>query len=89
MPSNRSKSGLAAGTSALIVLLAMSLNIGGLDLVISIVSNFGLLFSIVTLFSFVAGLLFVRFRLRWSVLSGAVIGLISGFGIVFFVVSKI
>ena len=89
MQSKKIQSGLAAGISAIVVILAMSLNIGGIDNFGSIVKGFGLLFFAFASAAFVLGLFLARFRVRWSVLSGAVIGLLCGFGVVIYVVSQI
>lgn len=83
------KSGVAARVSVLVVLIAMSLNIGGVDHFGSIVKNFGFFFLAVASAAFILGLFMVRYRLRWSLLSGGAIGLISGLGIVLSALSKI
>ena len=88
MRSKKIKSGIVAGASAIVVLLAMSLNIGGADHFGSIVADLGLLFTVFASGAFILGLFLARFRIRWSVLCGAVIGLISGFGIVLSALSK-
>jgi hypothetical protein len=89
MLTKKSKSGLVAGTAAITVLLAMSLNIGGLDNFFSIVTGFGLIFLAVAMAAFILGFFISQIRLRWIAFAGAVIGLLSGFWIVISVVSGI
>ncbi len=89
MLTKKSKSGLVAGTTAFVVLLAMSLNIGGLDNFLSIVTGLGLIFLAVAAVAFILGYFISQIRLRWVALAGAVIGLLSGFGIVIWAVSGI
>ncbi len=55
MLTKKSKSGLVAGTAAVAVLLAMSLNIGGLDNFLSIVTGLGLIFLAVAAVAFILG----------------------------------
>jgi len=89
MLSKRSTSGVAAGASALAVLLAMSLNIGGINNFNSIVTGLGLFFLAATLAAFVLGLFTFRIRLRWTVLAGAAVGLLAGFGVLFVILQNI
>ncbi len=89
MLSKRAKSGFAAGASALGVLLAMSLNIGGIDGFYSIVTSLAFLFSGAVFVAFVLGCFTSQIRLRWNVLEGAMIGLLTGFGVLLIVLRNI
>ena len=89
MRSQRVKSGVAAAVSALAVLSAMSLNIGGINHFASIIEGAGLLFLAFASVAFILGLFLARYRLRWSILTGGAIGLLSGFGIVLYALSNV
>ncbi len=86
---SRITSGFIAGMSAILALLAMSLNIGGLDNFTTIVRGFWILFAMVGLLAFGLGLLLYKLRSRWSAAVGAAAGLLGGFLIVISVVSRI
>jgi hypothetical protein len=86
---SRITSGLVAGIASVLTLLAMSLNIGGLDNITSIIRDFGVLFSIAAMLAFGCGLFLYKLRLRWSAVAGAATGLLCGFLIVIFVTSRI
>ena len=87
--SSRIRSGVVAGGAAILTLLTMSLNIGGLDNILPIIRNFGLLFSGASILAIALGLFLYRRRLRWSIAVGVATGLTCGFIIVLLVVSSI
>lgn len=83
------KSGLTAGITAIAVLFAMSLIIGGVGEFFGIVMDLGLLFLAISVLSFIFGIFFSNCKLIWSFLVGAATGLICGLLIVFYIVSGI
>ncbi len=87
--SSRFRSALTSGSAAVLVLLAISVNISGLDGVSWILKDFWPLFAVSAVLAFVVGLFLKKRRLRWSALAGAATGLVCALLILMFTVSGI
>jgi hypothetical protein len=85
----RFESGIIAGIAALLSLLVMSLNIGGLDMILPIIGNLWPMFSVASVLAFGFGLFLHKQRLRWIIGIGVATGLICGVIIVMRIVSQI
>jgi hypothetical protein len=86
---HRIKAALASAAAALLVLLAMSLNIGGVDNFVSIITGCGALFLGVAFTAAGIGCFLASQRMRWSLIAGALAGLLGGWIIVLWIVSHI
>jgi len=75
--------------AAVLTLLGMSLNIGGLDNIGSIVGGLLFPFAIGVMLAFGVGLFLNNRRLLWSAVAGVATGLLCGFLILFFVTTRI
>lgn len=86
---SRIKTGLIAGIAAVLTLFAMSLNIGGIDSITSIIRDLSGLFLLSAMLAFGFGLFLCHRHLKWSAFAGISIGLLCGWLIVIFVTAKI
>ena len=86
---NRIRAALASAAAALLVLIVMSLNIGGTANFVSILANYSIHFVGVSLIASSIGCSLAIQRMRWHLIAGALTGLVGGWIILLFTVSHI
>ena len=89
MTRQRPKRGVLCSISALGVLIAMTLNIGGTDEFTPLIRRLAFVFLVAALIAFAVGCALHKRNAWWSVLAGGGIGLAVGFAILFWAVSNI
>lgn len=73
---------IVSGMSALITLMMMMLNIGGVDGFSSMLFTLSPSFILISLMAGLVGLFFSNLRTRWSALIGMGVGVVGGLAIV-------
>lgn len=74
----RTRNALCSGAASLLALLSMALWIGGPAHIGVIVASLKVMFLAISLFAGIVGACFVSSRVRWSILTGALLGLAGG-----------
>jgi len=83
------KNAIASGAASFLALLAMALWFGGTQEFVTIVSSFMFWFLVISFLAFLLGACFNSNRLRWSVLAGAVSGIVAACVIALVAMSRI
>jgi hypothetical protein len=85
----RGKNALISGAASFLALLLMALSVGGSREFFPIVFGFLHLFLLITLVALVIGVTLTASRARWSVIVGAILGIMGGCLILLHAMSQI